>query len=295
MRFLKLFSLALCLSLTCASSTWANEAAPTTSHVFSGNIVFGAGGMSGRFLVFDDWVATKNYTLNTVIKHDAAIWVALIDPAAGDEPGVSVNWEKITDQPTGSGASITAGTANPTGGNDGDAYVQVDGSDEIQAIWRNASGTWTEYTIPAGGSGTGDITSVGTANNSGLAGGVDSGDADLSLSANNLPTGTAVATGDHVVYTDASDSHATKRITVDNFGPHLAGTGLDSTATGQLALDSGRTGARIQRCRWRCHGPGPSVGQFRYQARDSCDARHPFWHRWRWGRRNHGHGQSWRG
>ena len=93
--------------------------------------------------------------------------------------------------------------------------------------------TWE---TPSGG-GTGDITAVTTANNSGLAGGADSGDADLSLHANNLPTVTSIATGDHLVVADASDSNATKRITVNNFGPHLAGTGLDSTSTGQLVLD----------------------------------------------------------
>ena len=51
----------------------------------------------------------------------------------------------------GSGASITSGTADPTGGAAGDAYLQVDASDVIQSIWRNISGTWTEYTLPAGG------------------------------------------------------------------------------------------------------------------------------------------------
>ena len=92
-------------------------------------------------------------------------------------------------------------------------------------------------TATGGGSGTGDITAVNTPNNSGLSGGAASGDVDLALHANNLPNVTSVATGDHLVLVDASDSNATKRITVNNFGPHLAGTGLDSTSTGQLELD----------------------------------------------------------
>ena len=54
---------------------------------------------------------------------------------------------------SGGGASIDVGTADPTGGSDGDAYIQVDGSDEIQALWTNASGTWEEYTLPAGPAG----------------------------------------------------------------------------------------------------------------------------------------------
>ena len=53
------------------------------------------------------------------------------------------------------GATVTVGTADPTGGSDGDAYIQVDGSDVIQSIWRNNSGTWEEYTVPAGGTGGG--------------------------------------------------------------------------------------------------------------------------------------------
>ena len=152
----KWYVLALCLTVGCPlTTTWAATPASTTAHVFSGNIVFGSGGMSGRFLVFDDWVVTKNYTLNTVIKHSSAIWVALTDPAVGDEPGVSAAWEKITDQTaaSGTGAAITAGTADPTGGADGDAYFQVDSSSVVQSLWRNASGTWTEYTLPTGSGG----------------------------------------------------------------------------------------------------------------------------------------------
>ena len=151
---------------------WGATAASRNAHNWTGNLTFSAGGLSGRFLVFDDWVNNKDYTLNTIIKHSNAIWVALIDPATGDEPGVSANWEKITDQTaaSGTGASITAGTADPTGGADGDAYLQVNATDVVQSIWRNASGTWTEYTVPAGGGGgSGDITAVHTTGgNSGL-------------------------------------------------------------------------------------------------------------------------------
>ena len=51
------------------------------------------------------------------------------------------------------GATITSGQADPSGGVDGDAYIQVDGSSVIQSLWRNNSGTWEEFTIPAGGTG----------------------------------------------------------------------------------------------------------------------------------------------
>ena len=73
----------------------------------------------------------------------------------GDEPGVAAVWEKITDQTAaaGTGASITAGTVDPTGGSDGDAYFQVNASNVVGSLWRNASGTWVEYTLPTGAGG----------------------------------------------------------------------------------------------------------------------------------------------
>ena len=58
MRFLKLLCLTICLSLA-ATPAWAATATPTNSHVFSGNIVFGAGGMSGRFIVLDAWLVDQ--------------------------------------------------------------------------------------------------------------------------------------------------------------------------------------------------------------------------------------------
>ena len=53
----------------------------------------------------------------------------------------------------GGGGSFSAGTADPTGGAAGDAYLQVDASDVLQSVWLNESGTWAEYTLPAGGTG----------------------------------------------------------------------------------------------------------------------------------------------
>ena len=238
--------------------------------------------MSGRFLYFEDWTTTRNYQIDSVVEHSGELWWAEADPATGDEPGTDADWTKITGQSGsgGAGSSITSGTADPTGGAAGDAYVQVDVSDEIQSIWLNEAGTWAEYTIPAagtstddqtaaevdvtttnfdgnlsatdddvqaaletlddlavGGGGSGDITAVTTEANSGLAGGVTVGEAILTLDINKLPAVTSVTTGDHFLISDFTDSNANKKITADHFGTHLAGTGLDSTTTGQLELD----------------------------------------------------------
>ena len=47
----------------------------------------------------------------------------------------------------GGGASTTSGTADPTGGDPDDTYLQVNASDELTAVWLNISDTWTEYVV----------------------------------------------------------------------------------------------------------------------------------------------------
>ena len=91
---------------------------------------------------------------------------------------------------------------------------------------------------PAGadGTGIGDITAVNTAGTSGLAGGADSGDVDLRLHINGLAN-TTITGPDQLAFADADDSHASKRVTQAGLGTHMAGSGLDVSATGQLGLD----------------------------------------------------------
>ena len=74
------------------------------------------------------------------------------------------------------------------------------------------------------GGGTGDITAVNTPNNSGLSGGVTSGEATLELDVENLTTGTPVAS-DHLAYSDRSLSgDPTRRATIQTILA-LGGTG----------------------------------------------------------------------
>ena len=99
----KLACLLIALSLffvAPAPAIHANERAGGNPwQIATGDLVFGSGGMSGRFLVFDDWTVSRNYTPNTIIKHNSAIWVALDDPTAGEEPGTASSLEK-THRPT---------------------------------------------------------------------------------------------------------------------------------------------------------------------------------------------------
>ena len=83
----------------------------------------------------------------------------------------------VTLTASGGGATITSGTADPTGGDAGDAYLQVDASSVVQSIWLNVMSTWTEYTIPSGGTSTDDQTAAevdtDTSNFGGNLGGTD--------------------------------------------------------------------------------------------------------------------------
>ena len=60
--------------------------------------------------------------------------------------------EQTTQLTTSSGGgSFSAGTADPSGGAAGDAYLQVNASDVLQSVWLNESGTWAEYTLAQAG------------------------------------------------------------------------------------------------------------------------------------------------
>ena len=119
---------------------------------------------------------------------------------------------------TGSGAAITSGTTDPSGGSDGDAYVEVDTSSVIQSIWLRASGAWTEYTLPAGGAGTGDITAVTGRHGISQSGDGQSGDVELDLDIASGTVGfvTTLAGGDDFVVSSTANSDSTRRISYQN-------------------------------------------------------------------------------
>ena len=127
--------------------------------VANGDLVFGGrtGAMSARFLAFEQWDADsdnasdRNWPIDSVLEHAGELWWAETDPDLADEPGQTSDWVQLTG--TVGGGAITVGTTDPSGGADGDFYVQVDGSDIVQSLWRNAGGTWAEYTLPVGGLG----------------------------------------------------------------------------------------------------------------------------------------------
>ena len=95
----------------------------------------------------------------------------------------------------------------------------------------------TAYVLEDQATGTGDITAVTTANNSGLAGGVATGAAALSLDVANLQAVTSVAVDDSIAIQDLTDSSATRKATLNNVFTTFASTGIGALAGGGHFFD----------------------------------------------------------
>jgi len=78
-----------------------------------------------------------------------------------------------------------------------------------------------------------DITDINTATDSGLDGGVDSGDATLILDLNNLADAAVDVSADSIAIIDANDSNGTRKESIADLATAMAGTGL-SASNGQL-------------------------------------------------------------
>ena len=143
-------ALALLLTVFTGSTLHANTPASSNLNPYSSNLIFSEAecrastyiSSIGLLAIIIKLIRSWNMMEKSGGQRQTRPWA--------QNPAFSRPWVQITGQSGGSGSSITSGTADPTGGADGDAYVQVDGSDEVQSIWRNISGTWTEFTIPLG-------------------------------------------------------------------------------------------------------------------------------------------------
>lgn len=78
-----------------------------------------------------------------------------------------------------------------------------------------------------------DITDINTATNSGLDGGVDSGDATLTLDLHNLAAAAVDVSADSIAIIDANDSNGTRKESIADLATAMAGSGL-SASSGQL-------------------------------------------------------------
>ena len=146
-------SAALALALFTCEPAPAPAAEPTgTFWIAAPNeLGFITGGIRGRYLIFESWDATTDWPTNTVLQHAGELWWAESDPAVGDTPGTASAWTQLSGSTGGGGGSLTQGTADPTGGSDGDAYIQTNASNAVQSLWLNSGGSWSEYTIPSDG------------------------------------------------------------------------------------------------------------------------------------------------
>ena len=119
----------------------AIEAGGTPSEIQTGDTVHFRGGMS------------VGYLTGEFVKSVSSTGLVTYQDSVGDE---------TTAQLDEGGADIGVGTVDPSGGSNGDAYLQVDAANILQSTWRNASGTWIEYTVPQGGGGMQVIDLTGT-------------------------------------------------------------------------------------------------------------------------------------
>ena len=105
----------------------------------------------------------------------------------------------------------------------------------VKAVLANA---YNQNSMDADG-GTLSLVRIGTGQRgaTGPAGPAGADGAGTTFTIHNLPAETTIAAGDSIPFSDTSDSNDPKRITRHNFGTSLAGTGIDTTATGQLELD----------------------------------------------------------
>ena len=129
-------------------------------HVFDGDVAFTMGGLWSRFLVIENGSPGSDtpYETGTIVQHNNHVWIALSTPGADDEPGSAAVWQQMTGFRVG--VLPHGGNYRSNGRQQRDAYVQVDASNEVQSIWRNNSGTWSEYTIPTAGTSTDDQTAA---------------------------------------------------------------------------------------------------------------------------------------
>ena len=94
-------------------------------------------------------MANLEVRTNTPVPADKASTAKV--PVYDASVGGPIWFTLLSDLLGGGGSSVTYGTDDPSGGEDGDAYLKVDGSGNLLSIWLRASGSWGQRaTIPVG-------------------------------------------------------------------------------------------------------------------------------------------------
>lgn len=68
-----------------------------------------------------DWDNATDYIVGEIVLHNGSSWGAVTDPAVGDEPGVSANWDELERI----GSKVTVGPTAPTTPVYGDVWIEL--------------------------------------------------------------------------------------------------------------------------------------------------------------------------
>lgn len=138
--------------------------------------------------------------------------------------GISATYSDSLDLSTG-GETFAESVQDIIGG-----MVSGNTEDNIQVTYDDTNNK-LNFSVAA------DINDINTEANSGLSGGVDSGDATLTLDLNNLSAGVVDVAADSIAIVDANDSNNTKKESIADVMTAVAGSGLTATS-GVLSVDS---------------------------------------------------------
>ena len=219
--------------------SYAAESAGTTALPLGGDLIFFGGGVSGRYLILENWNATQDYPRNTLLKHNNQAWIALDDPAIGDEPGSNVIWLQVT------GVSISQeqvedfSAALLTGGtHTGVSITYNDNADNAGTINVAVSfGTGTPANVVTGTGSAGTSTALarfdhvhgGDQVGSGSVTLSDSAPEDVTTGSGSAGTAASVSRSDHI---HGGDTVGTGSVTLSDATPEdvISGTGTAGTS-----------------------------------------------------------------
>jgi hypothetical protein len=88
--------------------------------VSSGALAYGDAS-TGSYAFRGDWNVVTDYIQGEIVLHNGSSWGAIANPAIGDEPGVSANWDELEQI----GSKVTVGPVAPSAPVYGDVWIEL--------------------------------------------------------------------------------------------------------------------------------------------------------------------------